>query len=255
MRKRRSDGTFHKLDPQIIQQRVSRCGDFLYVGGYSGSEGYVDLKCNICGTELRHSFVGIRHGKRITCKTCMETKRVQREEARRASKAAERKALREAQAKEKAAAKEAKEHEVICKTCGCVFVTRKTQAATCSPECAKKYQNNHKDNRLKGMPKDRSITLGRLIARDNNICWLCGGLCDMQDHKHNDNGVFIAGPTYPSIDHIVPIAKGGAHQWDNVALAHMRCNVIKRSQVVRTPAIKKIAEGGQGTEGRGHILH
>ena len=194
MRKRRTDGTFSKLDPQVIQQRVSRCGDFLYVGGYSGSEGYINLKCNICGSEFRHSFVTIRHGRRITCTTCIENRKAQREadhraakEAERVAKAAERKAEREAKAKAKAEIKKANEREVICKTCGRVFVTTRTKAVTCSHECAKKYQNNHKDKRLSGMPKDRSITLGRLITRDNNICWLCGGLCDMQDHQYNDN--------------------------------------------------------------------
>ena len=239
MRKRRSDGTFSKLDRKTIQQRVSHCGDFLYVGGYSGTEGYVDLKCNICGSEFRRSFVTIRHGKRITCATCVENRKAQREadhratkEAERVAKAAERKAEREAKAKAKAEAKKAKEHEVICKTCGRVFVTSKANVVNCSNECAKKNQNNHKDKRLKGMQKDNSITLGRLFTRDNSICWLCGEPCDMQDHRYNDNGVFIAGPTYPSIDHIVPIAKGGAHQWDNVALAHVRCNTIKRDRVM-----------------------
>ena len=28
----------------------------------------------------------------------------------------------------------------------------------------------------------------------------------------------------PSIDHLIPVSDGGAHTWDNVALAHRTCN-------------------------------
>ena len=28
-----------------------------------------------------------------------------------------------------------------------------------------------------------------------------------------------------TVDHLVPIAAGGLHTWDNVALAHRRCNL------------------------------
>ena len=29
---------------------------------------------------------------------------------------------------------------------------------------------------------------------------------------------------YPTVDHIVPLSKGGTHTWNNVQLAHMACN-------------------------------
>lgn len=33
---------------------------------------------------------------------------------------------------------------------------------------------------------------------------------------------------YPTIDHIVAMANGGGHTWDNVQLAHAICNSYKR---------------------------
>ena len=75
-------------------------------------------------------------------------------------------------------------------------------------------------------PFDASVTLPALIERDNNICQLCGRECNSNDYEVRD-GYFIAGNDYPSVDHIIPLANGGLHQWDNVQLAHRRCNSIK----------------------------
>jgi 5-methylcytosine-specific restriction endonuclease McrA len=35
----------------------------------------------------------------------------------------------------------------------------------------------------------------------------------------------------PTIDHVMPRALGGAHEFDNVQTAHLRCNVIKHASV------------------------
>ena len=39
-----------------------------------------------------------------------------------------------------------------------------------------------------------------------------------------EDGTFIAGKNYPSIDHVNALANGGTHTWDNVRLAHCECN-------------------------------
>lgn len=44
--------------------------------------------------------------------------------------------------------------------------------------------------------------------------------------------VNVVGKTYPSIDHVFPLSKGGLHSWDNVKLAHHYCNTIKSDKVV-----------------------
>lgn len=72
---------------------------------------------------------------------------------------------------------------------------------------------------------DKSITLKALYKRDKGICQLCGKPTDPEDIKDGH-----ISRMYPTIDHIMPLSKGGAHTWDNVQLAHMSCNAGKRDR-------------------------
>ena len=78
---------------------------------------------------------------------------------------------------------------------------------------------------------DKDITLKEVARRDNDICYLCGHPVDWNDCS-NDNGVFLVGPNYPSVEHVIPIAKGGKHAWDNVRLAHCYCNTLKSDKIL-----------------------
>ena len=73
---------------------------------------------------------------------------------------------------------------------------------------------------------DKDITLAKLYERDKGICYLCGCECDYSDFEAADS-IFKVGKTYPSIEHIIPISKGGTHSWDNIKLAHISCNSKK----------------------------
>ena len=65
-----------------------------------------------------------------------------------------------------------------------------------------------------------------VIKRFGLTCALCGEKCDTNDFKIID-GTVVCGNLYPSLDHIIPMAKGGSHTWDNVQIAHRRCNSLK----------------------------
>lgn len=73
---------------------------------------------------------------------------------------------------------------------------------------------------------DKTITLKGLIKRDNGICQICGGAIDI---TAIDKGHALG--DYPSLDHIIPLSRGGTHTWNNVQLAHMRCNSGKCDKV------------------------
>lgn len=75
---------------------------------------------------------------------------------------------------------------------------------------------------------DESISLHLLISRDNGICQICGKPVNSNDIE---NGRI--GGNYPSLDHIIPLSKGGTHTWGNVQLAHLSCNAKKHNHIVQ----------------------
>lgn len=118
-----------------------------------------------------------------------------------------------------------------CIECGGIFKGTSLHQKLCSTECRRVRRNKQqrlcKDKRINDDNNiDKDISLETLYKRDRGICYICGGKCDFGDHTQI-NGYFTAGPNYPSIDHIIPIARGGMHAWDNVKLAHHHCNRMK----------------------------
>ena len=118
-----------------------------------------------------------------------------------------------------------------CIECGGIFKGTSLHQKLCSTECGRVRRNKQqrlcKDKRINDDNNiDKDISLETLYKRDRGICYICGGKCDFGDHTQI-NGHFTAGPNYPSIDHIIPIARGGMHAWDNVKLAHHHCNSMK----------------------------
>lgn len=73
---------------------------------------------------------------------------------------------------------------------------------------------------------ENGITVEALYEASKGICKICGGICDLNDYRYVGD-TFVAGDNYPSIDHIIPLSKGGSHTWANVQLAHRICNSHK----------------------------
>lgn len=65
--------------------------------------------------------------------------------------------------------------------------------------------------------KGRGRLLTALFSRDGTACGICGG---QLDRKVADEHA----PDYVSIDHVVPLSKGGRDSVENLRLAHQRCN-------------------------------
>lgn len=144
--------------------------------------------------------------------------------------------IRKDQAQEKQEErKKASYRVIVCSQCGKETAVYNPRQKTCSAECSKdrrsRLARERKDKRLNGINVvDKDISLKTLYKRDNGICYICGGKCDFKDHTR-DGSNFTSGSTYPSIDHIIPLARGGKHAWDNVKLAHHLCN-SKKSDVL-----------------------
>lgn len=73
---------------------------------------------------------------------------------------------------------------------------------------------------------DDSITLKAVRLKNNDVCQICGKRVDNTDIEKGH-----IKRLYPTIDHIIPLSKGGTHTWGNVQLAHMKCNAGKRDKL------------------------
>lgn len=196
--------------------------EFEYVGGFTHSDGSVNLRCKSCSTVFSRSLIGIRHGNGVKCRACEEARITEREREKNIERD------RRTRATDVNRLKNAKQIRLaVCASCGSLFTTWSDARTYCSKECCKRANRSTQgsDGRLnKSNIIDKDITLDKLFIRDKGICQICGGRCDYNDYRYNENGVFIAGEKYPSKDHIIELCNGGKHSWENVRLAHRGCN-------------------------------
>jgi hypothetical protein len=117
--------------------------------------------------------------------------------------------------------------------CDLEFQPRRPMERCCSEAHGKKLWNQQhrepwndrrRDNyhrrkaTRKGASSGRPVRLAEIRERDGNRCHLCRRVVGSQPWPH---------PSSASLDHVVPLSRGGEHDPDNVRLAHLRCNVEK----------------------------
>jgi hypothetical protein len=165
-----------------------------------------------------------------------EKRRRRSEELRplREAKANESKAKQELAKQRREEKQKLKERQRIrnCIICGMRYIAKNYNQLCCSRECSKKHTNHitevNRRHKIRENGKiDYNISLNGLIKRDKNVCHICGGRCNIHDAVTDERGNFIVGEDYPTIDHVMPVSKGGTHTWNNIKLAHKRCNESK----------------------------
>ena len=217
----------------IIKQIAEKLPEFEYAGNYTGSNGAVDLKCKECGATIRRTCSKVRRGT-VECEVCAENEREKKERIKAEEKEAKRIGLmfsRRAKEIKKSVLRIAT-NKRVCAYCGEQF---RGSSVYCSTDCSKRCQSEKHDRgrraREYNAKVDPDITLAGVYNRDNGVCYLCGYGCRWDDYEES-NGVRITGRWYPSIDHVVPLSKGGKHSWDNVRLAHHWCNAKKGTHLI-----------------------
>ena len=216
-------------EQNAIQTIDERTPGFEYAGGFTHCDGDVLLRCKKCGSLLRRSMITVRK-RTVSCEHCQDEKRRQKKQQEEDARNERREKATQAK-RNKEAELFINTRLVECSECGTIFSTRRESQVCCSVECTKKRNNrkssHRKDARITIDKRiDKDITAKALYYRDNGVCWICGKQCDLHDYTIK-NGVIICGNNYPGIDHVIPISQGGEDAWNNVKLAHRRCNTFR----------------------------
>lgn len=82
--------------------------------------------------------------------------------------------------------------------------------------------------------RDKGISHISLRKRDGDLCCYCG---ITMDFKRGTGREF--NPERATIEHVVALASGGTHTWENVALCCWQCNVRKN----KTPLLEWLSRG------------
>lgn len=240
---------------QRLAKTLAHLG-FDYLGGYKTSESKCRIRCRDCGSEYEQTYDWLRKGN-VMCAECKRQETIRKN--REAVRAKEAKTIADALTDEIYRLwypKIDKRREAllsqtgVCEICGKHYSVRDyinscgmkyaRNNGVCSEQCRderkrriireshKGRQDSHRHRAKKyGCDYDPGVTLKKLVARDGLECKICGQMCDWNDHSWSK----YSGPLYPSIDHIVPMSKGGGHVWENVQVAHIMCNSEKGNRL------------------------
>lgn len=72
-------------------------------------------------------------------------------------------------------------------------------------------------------PEAERIDRDVVGERDGWSCWIC--------RLDVDNSLAWPDPKSPSLDHVLPLSKGGKHTYSNVRITHLTCNVRRGSRI------------------------
>ena len=111
-----------------------------------------------------------------------------------------------------------------CAECGEQFFplpgkkNRKFCRALCLARHSSRNAKHKRRVRLHGNGRKESISLAVLFKRDHGVCQIC---------RRAVQPSAKGWPSGASIDHIIPVSRGGEHTYENVQLAHIRCNTMR----------------------------
>ena len=211
---------------------------FKYHSEYKNATEMFKCECLECGHIQERSAEIVRPsriGHNMQCDGCLEIERNEREEQHQKTLAFKRLSRTLGRTLSVLERTELLERHV-CAECGNKYTASQLGTKYCSGRCANRVGDRTKKARKRLRAEANgvvdTITLDELIIKDGNECYLCSEEFNRNDYVITDEGHFIVGGTYPSIDHVIPVSKGGTHTWDNVRLAHHYCNTVKSNNLI-----------------------
>lgn len=88
---------------------------------------------------------------------------------------------------------------------------------------ARRARDRRKTLLRQGVKSDKRITHEEIAERDEHRCHICGDSVDMSLPRTSKLGA--------TLDHVVPVSRGGVDSLENLKLAHWICNVRKSNKM------------------------
>lgn len=131
-----------------------------------------------------------------------------------------------------------------CLQCGNEYVVGKPKkllrmirlSGLCSEECNNIFKDEKAVDRayvssmrtkakLFDVEFDESITRREVFLRANGVCYICNKTTHFEKYEEFS-------PLLATVDHRIPWTKGGKHTWSNVANCCLRCNMVKKNNLL-----------------------
>lgn len=93
--------------------------------------------------------------------------------------------------------------------------TRRKNPKALGPQTKTTIRHARRADKL-GLPSDPTISLTEAYKRAKGVCAICN-----KDVK----------PGEASLDHVIPMSKGGPHLWENIQMTHLKCNCSKGAKL------------------------
>lgn len=143
-----------------------------------------------------------------------------------------------------------KQEKHRCKECKRLFSPKfgNKHRIFCSDVCCKKYskrqgkqvrRDRERSSRYE-VTEFEKVNRLRVYERDKWMCRICGEPVNRKQKAPD--------PRAPTLDHIVPLAAGGAHAYSNVQCAHFICNSRKGARP--QGASQSLGKGGKDRRGQ-----
>lgn len=131
-----------------------------------------------------------------------------------------------------------------CTVCGKTAAGRIRGMRFCSDRCrhtawynenADAVQDKVRRRRaLKASTQVEPFTVSDVRLRRGDDCYLCGERINFKLKWPH--------PQSPSLDHVVPLSRGGTHTLDNAAMTHLRCNQSKNARDAHAEPISTLLD-------------
>ncbi len=117
---------------------------------------------------------------------------------------------------------------------------KQAQANWCAanPNYAREWRKAHPDSHRAAQYRRRAqmfdgdyepVDLAQVWEKSNSLCFLCT--------TPMDRSYSFPHPAFPSLEHIIPLSRGGTHTLENLTYTHLKCNLTKQAKLIEELAL------------------